>query len=95
MKFGYNTKDNGLREYSVDIEIAHEYYWKFGLTDSEEILYCSMLEIDGKKGWRVPSVDEFRWIYSKNKDIISTDIDFDEIALEPVLVVPIIPVRDL
>ena len=41
------------------IEIAPEEYW-IKCTFDQAIIYCTMLEIDGKKDWRLPTKKEFR-----------------------------------
>ena len=40
------------------IEISTSDYWKLNVTHEEAQLYCFMLQIDGKKGWRLPTEKE-------------------------------------
>ena len=35
------------------IELSDRKYWLKRCTYNEAIIYCAMLEIDGKKGWRL------------------------------------------
>ena len=32
------------------------------------ILYCTFLEVDGKRGWRLPTKEELNQIYESNND---------------------------
>ena len=40
------------------IEVAPSDFWKLNVTHSEAQLYCFMLQVDGKKGWRLPTQQE-------------------------------------
>jgi len=42
----------------MSIEIAPEEYRKYELTWDEAKMYCFSLNIDGKVGWRLPTIDE-------------------------------------
>jgi hypothetical protein len=42
----------------IDFEIAPEEYWIYAVSYNEAIMYCSQLDIDGKKGWQLPTIDE-------------------------------------
>jgi hypothetical protein len=47
----------------MNIEIAPEEYI-IKCTYDEALLYCFQLEIDGKRGWRLPAIEEYH-TYSK------------------------------
>jgi hypothetical protein len=34
-------------------------YWIYDVSYDEAILYCFQLEIDGKRGWRLPTMHEY------------------------------------
>jgi hypothetical protein len=46
----------------MNFEFAKEEYWK-DLTFDEAKMYCFSLTINGKTGWRLPSVEELKQIY--------------------------------
>jgi formylglycine-generating enzyme required for sulfatase activity len=39
-------------------------------TWDEAVMYCFFLEIDGKKGWRLPTKEELDYIYHSKNDFI-------------------------
>jgi hypothetical protein len=58
----------------MNIEISEKQYEKF-LSWDDAILYCSLLVIDGKDDWRLPTIKELYYIYVRIKD----DNDFDDV----------------
>ena len=45
----------------------------------EANLYCTFLEVDGKKGWRLPTTDELKEIYNSAHDLrIPTKAELNE-----------------
>ena len=55
----------------MNIEISPKEYertmnWYDGL------LYCQLLEIDGKNDWRLPNLEELKEIYDSGNDFVSS-----------------------
>lgn len=57
--------DNDIAHLDVSskIEIAPDEYHVMG-SYYESVIYCFQLEIDGKRGWRLPTFEEWRDHYS-------------------------------
>ena len=73
------------------IEVSPEEYWK-RMNYHDGLLYCSLLSIDGKDDWRMPTIEEMgdkryglQWYRDDGDNIL---YNFSEVYW-------IIPVRDI
>lgn len=82
----------------IEYEIAPEEYWQ-ELTLSDGRFYCFSLNIDGKSGWRFPTVSESCSLYINNtthKAALWNQSDLDvSTRWEPDITFLLIPVRDI
>lgn len=78
----------------MNIEFAEMEYRKYELTWDEARMYCFSLAIDGKVGWRLPTVDELYstdwgiggyepsvWVWTSNADdddVIAEQFDLSD-----------------
>jgi formylglycine-generating enzyme required for sulfatase activity len=52
----------------MNIEISPKAYQKYNLNFSDAELYCSLLIIDGKNDWRLPTLEELEYIAKSKND---------------------------
>lgn len=82
----------------IEFEIAPEEYWQ-ELTLEDGRFYCFSLNIDGKSGWRFPTVRECCFLYDDNpnrKDGLWNQSDLDcRTEWDPEITFLLIPIRDL
>lgn len=83
----------------IEYEIAPEEYWQ-ELTLNDAMLYCFSLNIDGKIGWRFPTVHECCFLYANNPNRNAglwncEDVNFRKSKWEPDITFLLIPVRDI
>lgn len=63
------------------IEVANSDYWKLNVTLESAQMYCFILEIDGKRGWRLPTQLEADSMVNMIYDDHNHDhIDFDDLG---------------
>ena len=65
----------------MNIEIAPRNKWIIDSSFDEAMMYCLFLEIDGKKGWRLPTDEEAGLLV----DIVDPDNDFAKGEIPPEL----------
>ena len=75
------------------IEISPEEYWLTECTYNEAILYCTMLEIDGKKDYRIMK-DFNEYIMELPRKLRKDPWFFDDEFRNISELFPCIPVRD-
>jgi hypothetical protein len=52
----------------MNIEISPKAYQKYNLNFYDAELYCSLLIIDGKNDWRLPTIEELEYIAKSKND---------------------------
>ena len=78
------------------LEISDQKFWKIDMSNDQEMMYCSMLEIDGKKDYRIPSVDEIFYIQQLGiGKMLSINLTNSISKLQTFTIYPCIPVRDI
>ena len=57
-----------VKEDKMNIEMCDREYWK-ELNYYDGMIYCSILVIDNKKDWRMPTLEEIDFIYEHEYDL--------------------------
>ena len=76
------------------IEIAPKEYWK-KLKYYDALLYCSLLVIDGKNDWRLPTIDEVKLISKPEKPYVIWYSGLNRLELWQQNMFICVPVKDI